>query len=78
MKKELQSYQANKPWREALPVPEEKKDDKKADTKSEDAEESKTVRRKEDPPKPEPRGRRRAQPEGPIRDREGVGWDKIA
>ena len=33
LKKELESYQANKPWREALPHPEEKKATKKADEK---------------------------------------------
>jgi Tfp pilus assembly protein PilF len=34
LKKELESYKANKPWREALPILEEKKDDgKKVDGK---------------------------------------------
>ncbi len=52
LKKELQSYQANKPWREVLPVLEEKKDDdKKADKNKASVEEKKD----EAPEQKEPR-----------------------
>ena len=53
LKKELESYKANKPWREALPVPEDKKTgDKKAEEKKSSAEEKKNVpAEKASPPK---------------------------
>jgi hypothetical protein len=57
LKKELQSYQANKPWREALPLPQEKKgDDKKGDKKTDEkkayvGEKKDQVAEKKDPQK---------------------------
>ena len=33
MKKELASYQAHKPWRESIPLPEGKKEEKKGERK---------------------------------------------
>jgi Tfp pilus assembly protein PilF len=53
LKKELESYKANKPWREVLPVPEDPKTgDKKAEEKKSSAEEKKNVpAEKASPPK---------------------------
>ncbi len=55
LKKELQSYQANKPWREALPEPEDKKtDDKKIDdNKASVGEKKDQAREKKDSAPPE-------------------------
>ena len=55
LKKELQSYQANKPWREALPEAEAKKDVKKADeSKASPGDKKDKAAEKKDPQKSDP------------------------
>ncbi|MEI8374295.1 MAG: tetratricopeptide repeat protein [Planctomycetota bacterium] len=52
LKKELDSYKANKPWREATPVQEEKKtDDKKTEERKAFAEEKKEAKKSDTPKK---------------------------
>ena len=71
LKKELENYQANKPWREALPLPEEKKTgDKKTDKKKASAAEKKTeaVENKERPKSDAPKDKMHKEKPQPAAD----------